>query len=726
MNSDSRRLTGMRTILVLLSVLMVWSCLGVLVTSAGAVEPQLIKNGDMEQGNPPVSWEANGATLSTDTDSHSGRQSLRINPSTNLGRAAQTIPVKPGAKYRLTFWYKCSPGGGMYFYVNHNDLGKILYADAKNDDAWTRGTGEFEVPKESPPAPTVGVGFCGWPGKEVLIDDVSITEVMPGEAVSPPEDQPAKDISPAAVQKSLEDARKQATRDWRAIFPRREFVCWGKSPWEKLAKISSPPASVKECKDINLTMGVNEYESASFVLTNSSDKAVEFAVTAKNAGIPTTVRQAVWVTSFSGKQVNDALPLLEGKISIPSGESREIWLSLYSRGVKPGDYRTEVVVKAQGLPSVSVNLKVKVYPVSLPDDKPIYTHYWDYVVPEWTGPELARALLEDLKQHYVNVPALHPWPIRLQVNPDGTLKEDYGELDSVLDCYRTLNPKMIVLSWNPDAYLEKIPGFEFFGDKWTALFRSYLTGMVSHLKEKGWDNSKFAIHPYDERLDAKVCRMAKLIKEIDPRINVVANSTGTPEDIRNIAPYVNIFMPHYSSFMYDVSAEVRNLATKLLPKSDQFFWTYTNAVPPFPQESSPYADYRLAVWRAWEANMGGFGYWIYCYKTHWNSYKHEDGENWSVVYLANAKDAPAGLSKKELVVTGKRWEATREGVEDYVYLRLLKDRLEKADGKVSPELLNEAKAILLQSPKTVLADPRNTGLAEAAKEKVLKVLSRLR
>ncbi len=717
-------LSTKRVILVAVAAVMCWCCFGFLPHNAQAAGPELVKNGDMEQGNPPTDYGTNGATLSASKDAYSGQQSLSIVPSTNLGRATQIMPVKPATRYRFSFWYKCVTGGGQYMYVYLNQPGSTLYADARNDETWTKWVGTFETPKELLAMATVSLGFCGWPDKEILIDDVSVTEIGPGEE-APAAAQPVTEVSPAAVQAALAVARKQASSEWQSMFHGRKYILWQKSPWEKLAKTALPTASFKECKTINLAMGINEYESASFVLTNFSGKTADFSVSARPGSIPLTLRRAVWVTSFSGKQVNDALPLLEGKVSIPSGESREIWLTLYSRGMKPGDYTTQVAVGAKGLGVSIVNLKTKVYPVTLPDDKPIYTSYWDYVVPAWVGPELAGAMVKDLKQHYVNVPVVHPWPVRLQVNPDGTLKEDYKDLDEVLAAYRALNPKMLCLSWNPDAYLENIPGYEFFGDKWKGLFKKYLTGMVSHLKEEGFGYSKFVIHPYDEKLDAKVCQMAKLIKEIDPKILVMANSTGTPDDIRNIAPYVDIFMPHYANFMYDQTQEVRDLATKLLPKSDKFLWTYTNCVPPFPQESSPYADYRLAVWRAWEKGMGGFGYWVYCYKGHWNDYKNADGENWSVVYLAKDKDAPAGLSKKELVVTSKRWEATREGVEDYVYLRLLKDKLAKSEGKVSPELLGQGEDILADSPKSVLSNSGKTGLADAAKEKVLKVLSRL-
>ena len=67
---------------------------------------------------------------------------------------------------------------------------------------------------------------------------------------------------------------------WQAIFPNQPYVCWGKkSPWKGLDKLQSPPTGVKELGTISLDMGRNEYESTSFVLTNLSDKTMEFKIT---------------------------------------------------------------------------------------------------------------------------------------------------------------------------------------------------------------------------------------------------------------------------------------------------------------------------------------------------------------------------------------------------------------------------------------------------------------
>jgi len=708
------------------AVVLAVSCFGAFATPAHADYREFfsnVTNGDMEQGNPPVGYGAGEATISASSDSHSGKQSLSVLASVRLGRAVQALKLKLGTKYYYSFWYKCAPGAGIYFYIQGPD--PMYYAEAKSQDVWTRLSGTFEVPKKDAFAEArVDFAFCGYPNLEILVDDFSVKELAPGEAEPAAEEQASIDLSPAAVQAALETAKTQAVSDWQQKFPNRKYICWSKSPWEKLPQAALPPASVKECDTINLAMGINEYESASFVLTNFSGKTADFTIKTSTGGVPVTLRQAMWVTTFNGKQVNDALPLLEDKISIPSGESREIWLTLYSRGTKPGDYRTEVMINARGLAESKVSLKTKVYPVSLPDSKPIYTQYWDDVVPQWSGgPELARALVKDLKQHYVSVASIHPWVIRIQVNPDGTLKEDYSDLDIVLDNYRAMSPKLHMFWLHPDVYLKKIPNVEFLSDQWKALFKSYITGLVSHLKQRGYDYSSFAIHAYDERLDDEVFQVTKLVKEADPKILTMVNSQGTEELREKISPYVDIFEIHYAGWM-GTDEKTRSQSKKLLPKSEKFFWTYANPEPGDPQESPIYSAYRVAPWGAWNEGMGGFGCWVHNYKTHWNSYKHEDGLNWALVYLANTKDAPPGLSKKELVVPSKRWEAIREGLEDYTYLWMLRDKLAKSDGKVSPNLQSQAEDLLADSPKAVLANFKDTAMADAAKEKLLKVLSR--
>ena len=705
--------------------LVIGGCSGSPVTAAEC--GNVIKNGDMEQGDPPTGWRGGKATLSANPDCPFGRQSLKVLTDVKMGRALYDFPVKPDTRYRWTFWYKCPPGSSYYAYISVSGEDGGYSAISGGENAWTRASGELKT-KHTDGATNATMGICTWPGMDgILIDRVSVTEIIPGE--DPPEAEVPTNV--LRTYKAL--SREEVLKGWQDLFPERKYVCWEKSPWKNLSRLNGPPDSVKECRKLRVAMGENEYESTSFVLTNLSEEELAFEVSTKGSGVPVTLREAVWVTSYGGNEVNDALPLLEGNARVPSGESREIWMTFHSKGVEAGNYRMDVKVKPEGASALSIELEVKVYPVSLPDEKPIYTQYWDYLTPFWGGarPELYKAYVEDMKRHYVNVAVVHSGTVELKFDSDGNVKKDFARLGPTLDCYRMLDPEIILVEWASQTYLERKPDtfkgeWEFLSDEWKVYVKEWLTALVAYLKDNGWGYDKFAMYPYDEILGAKVYEVAKLIKETDPDIQVYVNAGSNMKEVERIAPYVDIWSPSLHSFLpsYDIDMEERKAVAEFLRGKGRFFWTYSN--PPgggSPKETSPYSDYRLAVWRAWNLGTRGFGYWIYKYKTHWNSHEHIDTYNYAVVYLADADDAPPGISKKEPVVTSKRWEATREGVEDYVYLYMLREAVEKA-GKGSDRLaFKQGRALLAERPGKVLGNVDDHELADEAKEEILKVLS---
>jgi hypothetical protein len=292
---------------------------------------------------------------------------------------------------------------------------------------------------------------------------------------------------------------------------------------------------------------------------------------------------------------------------------------------------------------------------------------------------------------------------------------------------------MFLFFWNGEGYFE--PGLnggtiKFMSDDWKALFRQWLTGWVQHMKEEGYGYDKYAMYPYDESIRPTVCAVAKLIKEVDPKVMVYVNNTGsTPEEVANIAPYVDIWCPFLYDYLnnppYQDRIDAKKAADQLLKKNPQFFWTYANPPGCAPEDAPSYRDYRLGPWRAWDLGMMGYGFWIYHYKSHWNNYKSPDGPNWSVTYPAQAPDAPAGISKKEIIVTGKRWEATREGVEDFVYLWMLREAVSKPGPSANSAAISRGKYLLEALPHRILSNGANPKLASEGKEAVLKELAEL-
>ena len=526
---------------------------------------------------------------------------------------------------------------------------------------------------------------------------------------------------------------EDALAAWRAIFPGKSYVCWQKSPWDNLLPIQLPPPAPVECTGLAAAVGRNEYESCSFVVTSLSAAPLDVGVTVTGSAVSVVLRQAMWVKSYDGADVDDALPLLEGSLTIPSGESREVWLTIHSQGLAAGRYETAIEVVPDGAPPTVIPLRALVYPVTLPDDKPLYTYYWDELVPAWITPDLTSAIVADLRQHYVNVAISHPWPTRMQFDAAGDLVTDYTDLDEMLEAYGVLNPKKVLFFWAATGWMEPQPGF--FTAAWKAMFRTWLTDLMQHLASRGWGYDRVVMYPYDERLGLNVSDMLQLIKETDPLIQTYVNTAGAyTYEVEAAAPYVDIWCPYLYDYLnwppYDQNPEVVVLADQLLRKQDEFFWTYANplgSAGSYPKAAPPHRDYRVPVWRAWDLGMRGFGYWVYSYKTHWDSQGHVDGPGWAVVYYSDAADAPAGISTNELVVTGKRWEATREGVEDYVYLSMLRETIREAEQRGGlGQALDDARAALTDVPAAVLADTGNDALADEGKEVVLKATAILR
>ena len=117
--------------------------------------------------------------------------------------------------------------------------------------------------------------------------------------------------------------------------------------------------------------------------------------------------------------------------------------------------------------------------------------------------------------------------------------------------------------------------------------------------------------------------------------------------------------------------------------------------------------------------MTGLGYWIYSYQSHWDY----EGitTNWSVVYRRDLPDCPPEVTTQELIVPGKRWEATREGVEDYAYLHMLRSLIDEASLPPDSSILQDAEDTLANWTETVL-DFSDVDFASQAKVDIMEAI----
>jgi hypothetical protein len=116
----------------------------------------------------------------------------------------------------------------------------------------------------------------------------------------------------------------------------------------------------------------------------------------------------------------------------------------------------------------------------------------------------------------------------------------------------------------------------------------------------------------------------------------------------------------------------------------------------------PYAFYRLFPWQVWRHGFHGCWIWTYLRGDPWNGREWDGG----MVYPGQGQ-----------IVTSRRWEMFREGLEDYLYLHLLRERVESGKAPAS------ATKLLQQAAAEVLATPDDPGVAHTWRARLVAALA---
>ena len=106
---------------------------------------------------------------------------------------------------------------------------------------------------------------------------------------------------------------------------------------------------------------------------------------------------------------------------------------------------------------------------------------------------------------------------------------------------------------------------------------------------------------------------------------------------------------------------------------------------------SPLGIYRWRFWYAWNQGLTGTGWWTYSYGDYDWKGPNDIGDYWATIYKSPAAN-----------VTSKRWEISREGIEDYEILYLLREGIKKVreSGFKGPEL-REAEEVFKNVPISI-------------------------
>ena len=486
---------------------------------------------------------------------------------------------------------------------------------------------------------------------------------------------------------------------------------WRQSRWDPLTPTQTPTEPPAAPPNLRVDMISGEVRADAFNLTNATDGPV--AATVVVSGLPggdnpdyLTVRQVLFTDTRSRQPIAAALPEVKRTdtgyaTEIPAGLTRQVWLSFRPTGVPAGEYAGRVTVRAPGQAEIGMPLRLKVYPFRFPERPTLSLGGWDYL--EGGGmygatPANIPALIEALREYHVDT----PWatrgalPTDVEFNEAGDLVSQPGF--TVWDRWvsRFADARHYAVFMRADA----TPGFygEPLGtERFNRMVGAWITAWVEHMAEQDIAPSRLSLLIVDEpgkpEQTERIVAYARAIKAVQPDVVIWLDprykdpAAEDPElwelcDVLCPNTYVTARCPEPERRFY---LDQRAKGTDL--------WLYDCSGPG--KGLDPYAYHRGQQWMALRFGAVGCGYWAFgsaggSRATSWNAYD-QDSVEYSPLFIG-----------KDSVTPGKHMEAIREGVQDYEYFVMLRERLAqlKAKGVTGPAVA-EAETLLTEGPLRV-------------------------
>jgi len=504
-----------------------------------------------------------------------------------------------------------------------------------------------------------------------------------------------------------------------------KLVAWSANPWAPFSGMNELPAEIPATARFDLDVYQGEYESAACNVANlgpepmtvrlhmekmqlgSSDNQAESSL---NPYDFFTIHEVTAVPTVRGNYSADALPRLnQGRlVTLPPWSVRQVWLIFCPRDLDPDAYKTALALKSVELDPVEVRCEVsaRVRPLALPKPSPLNFCNWGYVYSSVIS-DFEQEARDDLVSHGTNVFVIttHHTPAA-QFDSTGTLvgDVDYTKHDFIVNLYKDHG---FLMFFNYPAVLKGRDGDDYMSPAWQKAYAAWLEAWVAHLREIGVGYDGFALYPVDEpglhhtgrNLIDKFIEIGRLTREVDPRIKIYTDPVAGArlEHLKEMAPYVDIWCPNRNAI---VLAE-NDPRLEYLLSTGKPVWTYE--CEGSAKDQPPLVYYRGQAWLAWRHGLTGIGFWSYCTSRFdpWFRPVGDRANDYLLIYQGDG------------VVTSKRWEACRDGVEDYGALWLLRSLVETGREKgVADALLGRAAHLIATAAADVATWSDRSHLSE--------------
>ncbi|MBU0497515.1 MAG: DUF4091 domain-containing protein [Candidatus Thermoplasmatota archaeon] len=445
-----------------------------------------------------------------------------------------------------------------------------------------------------------------------------------------------------------------------------------------------------------VSLAKNEYESFQIVINNGksylgsvrfeisdlmNDDGVKFNkenISYRIVGyVPT--RKPIYPVKYVGLWPDPLMP--SGDIDIQSGEMQPFWFTVFvPKDAVAGEYNGVIKVVVKGNVLKEIPLSVKIFDFELPRESNLKTAFgFD---PSFLSKYYTKDVEATEEQFLIEM-------IKHKMNPilyiDPTSKEDLEKVDK----YRWFGFNNFAVgkfggglrnNWpEEDVKIEELlQKYQLYGEALA------LNKMLNYQYVYTWDEGEIG--------NPVVAKIASMVHRAYPKL-------------KNMVCYKGFWDPEeYPGWGKDIDTwcfQIDHFNLKklnALKKIGMEMWMYVsrpgnNQTPNLAIDFDS-TDYRIIPWMCWKYNLKGFLYWCTNWFKYVDPYKDADntfqGHNGNGLLYYPGKSGP---------VSSLRAEIFRDGVEDYEYLFLLRDRLRafrnKGMDKTYPKIFQRSIKLLM-------------------------------
>jgi hypothetical protein len=481
------------------------------------------------------------------------------------------------------------------------------------------------------------------------------------------------------------------------LLGRPAFHAWEISPYVNIYRQEYPAPGSRPLQRIEVTIAREEFRDTVFMVSGNTgeDQRIEVSLETADKALKATtlVQEALYLKNAADQIVGAAHYRLEGPLVIPPGESRQIRLRFdtHQGGLGPGKHSFVIRLRDRAhAHEQTIAGTVQVWDFALPDPNAIMSNNTYAEFCNSSLADLTDLMVRDMKAYGLNAFFVHPFEITVP-QAGGGRKFEFARLDEFVG--------LVMDNWGGGPHPQFIfslgygimPGEPALG-AWITQFQAVLS---KHGISPGEWYFVFGDEATEKLLLSFELPLGEMMRRAAPGARISTNTSAMISDPAARARYFA------TVDRWEPDLDVIHMNPDLLPvlrptgkPINLFRCRGAYSV----RGANMYNYYRVYGWEAAREGCAGMGVWTYCVDNKKDAWT--DRENQFCLVFRHP-------TKRDLVHS-RRYEAFREGIDDYRYLWKLRE-VAQARG---PAAVAAADKLIQDAVADITADVSDTSRCE--------------